>query len=253
MTRRIIGLLIILLPALLGACSSGENYEPFTPLSKVTVSPEREAAVQAALNGDAPVIQPTAAAPDFTLDEPVDEPSFDEDSFFAEVGSGSGTAKGIPTEPAPFEAEPAATLPVPTATPAPTPTKAYDPNIMMYNTLENGLRTYTLQDGDDLICLARRFDIQLSQLLTQNQLENPESVQTGDVIVLPRNSSPWSVMDGYGNRTLIKHPGEYITNAGDTLFSIACQYGSVLPEDIAVRNKLVLGEPLEAGIPIVIP
>ena len=35
--------------------------------------------------------------------------------------------------------------------------------------------------------------------------------------------------------------------------SIACKYGDVLPEDIAVKNTLVLGEPLNAGMKIIIP
>ena len=58
MNRKTIGIGIIILMLLLSACSK-DKYEPFTPLSKVTVSPEREAAVQAALNGEA-VPQPQA-------------------------------------------------------------------------------------------------------------------------------------------------------------------------------------------------
>ena len=40
---------------------------------------------------------------------------------------------------------------------------------------------------------------------------------------------------------------------GDTLFSIACSYGDVRPEDIAVKNQLVLGDPLPVGLTIAIP
>ena len=246
MRRNVIGIGIILLLLLLSACSK-DKYEPFTPLSKVTVSPEREAAVQAALNGGTvPQPQPTAAVPD-TETEPL--PTFDEDSFFAEVDAPA--PKQIPTEAAPFEPEPTEVPPTPI--PEPTATKPYDPNIMMYGTNERGLTTYTLQEGEDLICLGRRFNVSVSSLLAQNKLTSPDEAKTGDVIVLPASSEAWKIVDGYGRRMLVLHPAVYTTEAGDNLFSIACKYGDVLPEDIALKNTLVLGEPLQAGIEITIP
>ena len=48
MKRKIFGIFILLLlTMLLCACGGRNQYVPFTPLSKVTVSPERDAAVQA--------------------------------------------------------------------------------------------------------------------------------------------------------------------------------------------------------------
>ncbi len=255
MTRKLIGFLIIS-ALLLCACSGKDKYEPFKPLSKETVSPEREAAVIASMNGD--TVLPTRAVPtEVPAEKPVPAPSFDEESFFAEVGPAPETLKVIPTEPAPFEPKPTAVQPkptkvLPTATPQPTATKPYDPNINMYGTL-NGMTTYTLQEGDDLICLGRRFDISLTQLLTMNQLTAPADAKTGDTILLPRSPNPWSRLDGYGGRALIIHPSVYTTQSGDTLFSIACSFGDVRPEDIATKNQLVLGEPLQSGLQIVIP
>ena len=52
---------------------------------------------------------------------------------------------------------------------------------------------------------------------------------------------------------LILHPATYTTEPGDNLFSIACKYGDVRPEDLALKNTLVLGEPLSAGLQITIP
>ena len=243
MTRIKTGIIIFLLLLVLCGCSGNSKYEPFQPLSKETVSPQRDAEIQAALNGDvpAPVSVPVSA----TEENPFDTPSFDENSFFAEVD---------PTVPEAIvrENDATATPSEPTATPLPTPTKPYDPNIMMYGT-SNGLTTYTMQDGDFLICIARRFDISLSQLMAQNGISNPDDLGVGDTVILPRNPTAWSMMDGYGRRTLILHPTTYTTQAGDTLFSIACQYGDVLPEDIAVQNQLVLGELLQSGLTIVIP
>ena len=122
----------------------------------------------------------------------------------------------------------------------------------MYGTT-NGLTTYTLQEGDSLVCLGRRFDISVTQLLAQNGIESPDEKGVGDTVILPRSPKPWNLVDGYGRRMLVLHPTTYRIQSGDTLFSIACSYGDVLPEDLAVQNHLVLGEPLTAGNTINIP
>ena len=67
MKHKSIGIVIILLLLLLSACGK-DKYEPFTPLSKVTVSPEREAAVQAALNGG-PSLSNSRPQPPFRMQE----------------------------------------------------------------------------------------------------------------------------------------------------------------------------------------
>ena len=250
MTRRHIGILILLVILLLSACSGKDKYEPFTELSKKTVSPERDASIQAALHGQVPT--PTPALIFYPTEEPITAPSFDEDSFFSEIPGENAepteapVLKSYPTD-TPVPAEP-------TATPMPTATKPYDPdaNMFMYGTT-NGQTTYTMQDGDYLICLARRFNVSLGQLMSQNGIDNPDALGVGDIVVLPRNPSPWSLIDGYGRRTLIIHPANYVTQTGDTLFSIACSYGDVLPEEIAKVNKLYIGDPLPAGKTITIP
>ena len=122
----------------------------------------------------------------------------------------------------------------------------------MYGTY-NGLTTYTLQEGDTLVCLGRRFNVSITQLMSQNGVTDPDQVQVGNTIVLPRNPSAWSMVDGYGARMLIRHPATYTVQSGDTLFSIACAYGDVRPENLATQNQLVLGEPLEPGLTIVVP
>lgn len=247
MVRKYSGLIILLLLLCLSACKGKEKYEPYSPLSKVTVSPKREADIQAALEGNLPI--PTEKPIIVKTEVPVEVPTFDEKSFFAEV-----IDEPTATEEVPFDIGPTDTpTPViPTATPLPTATKPYDPNIMMYGSV-NGLTTYTLQEGDSLVCLGRRFNISIPQLRAQNGLSSPDEVAAGDTIRLPRSASPWSMIDGYGRRMLVIHPSMYTVRAGDTLFSIACAYGDVLPEDIAVQNKLVLGEPLKSGITITVP
>ena len=256
MTRKHIGSLLLLL--LLCACSGKDKYEPFTPLSKATISPEREANLQTVLNGG--TIQPTKAPAPAVMptDELFDMPGFDEDSFFAESFQEPARSGAVATEAVPFDEDPfpAQQLPEPTATPVPT-VRVYsaEANQYMYGTTNDGQRTYTLQEGEDLICIARRFDVSIALILSQNQLNTPNEAKTGDVILLPRNPSPWALTDGYGRRIVIPHPNPliYTTKAGENLFSIACSYGDVRPEDIAARNQLLLSDPLPAGTEIVIP
>ncbi len=250
MSRKLIGILILFAALLLTACGNKDKYVPFTPLSKATVSPEREAALQAALNTGEKVI-PTDPAP--FVPEPTDEPAivptFDESSFFSEVDP-----EPTPTAKPKQEATKKPTaVPDPTKAPKPTAVKAFDPNIMMYGMDGNGLTTYTLQEGEDLICIARRFDVSLSQLVSMNGLSKPEDAGTGTVISLPDDPEPWTQMDGYGKRRLNPHPAVIVSKSGDNLFSIACTFGDVLPEDIANANKLVLGESIPAGTQISVP
>ena len=243
-------ILVLLILLFLCGCSGRNKYEPFTPLSKATVSPEREAALQAAANGGKATAVPTVravptAAP---TDELHDMPNFDEDAFFSNTGSSSDVIK---TEVSPFDfgSQPDT---APTAAPSASGSDVYNPNVNMYGT-SNGMTTYILQEGDDLLCLGRRFDVSMSQLLSQNGFSSPAEAKTGDEIILPRNPNPWSLIDGYGRRMLKIHPTSYTVQSGDTLFSIACAFGDVRPEDIALRNQLVLGAPLVPGSKISIP
>ena len=245
--RKNTGILVLLLLLFLCSCSGRNKYEPFTPLSKATVSPEREAALQAAASGGKATAVPTVrvvptAAP---TDELHDMPNFDEDTFFSTSGSSSDVIK---TDDSPFDNGSEA----PTAAPVSSDSNANDQNIILYGT-SNGMTTYFLQEGDDLLCLGRRFDVSISQLLSQNGFSSPLEAKTGDEILLPRNPNPWSLIDGYGRRMLKIHPTSYTVQSGDTLFSIACAFGDVRPEDIATRNQLVLGAPLVPGSKITIP
>ena len=183
MTKKYIRIIpFFLLLLCLCGCGGKDKYLPLPPLSRETVSPEREAALQAALNGSLPTATPEKILKAAEATPVV--PTFDENSFFAEVDP-------IATEENPFVIEDTATpTPViPTATPLPTATKPYDPNIMMYGT-SNGLTTYTMQPGDFLICIGRRFNVSLGHLMAQNGISAPDELGVGDTVLLPRNPSP---------------------------------------------------------------
>lgn len=111
---------------------------------------------------------------------------------------------------------------------------------------------YQLQPGETVKCIARRLDIDWLKLYSMNNIsfENESSIQPGTVLILPQNA-PWN--SNHGPRASAEHPVNYSVQAGDTLNSIACIYGNVTPEQIALANGLNSAEQLVPGLNIKIP
>ena len=107
--------------------------------------------------------------------------------------------------------------------------------------------TYTLQDGEFVYCLARRFNVDPADVLSQNGLSDSETIYAGRTIQIPTTGSfP-------GTRALKAHPATYIVQTGDSVYSIACQYGDVDPINIAAVNGLSAPYTLSVGAQIQIP
>ena len=108
--------------------------------------------------------------------------------------------------------------------------------------------TYTLQKGEFPYCIARRFDINPADLLNANGLGVNTQIQPGTVLNIPQSANPWP-----GERSLQNHPTNYTVRSGDTIFSIACQFGDVDPYMIALANELDEPYTLSAGDTLYIP
>jgi LysM repeat protein len=107
--------------------------------------------------------------------------------------------------------------------------------------------TYTLQQGEFVYCLARRFDVNPDQILSLNGLSDGTTIYPGTVLKIPQTGSfP-------GTRALRNHPTTFTASAGDTLYSIACEFGDVDPQSIATANGLSLSTTLSSGQTISIP
>ncbi|MCS6906316.1 MAG: LysM peptidoglycan-binding domain-containing protein [Anaerolineales bacterium] len=108
-------------------------------------------------------------------------------------------------------------------------------------------KTYTLRKGEHPYCIARRFDVNPITMLQLSGLSTSGTYPTGTVLTIPRSGSfP-------GERSLKKHPTTYTVQSGDTIFTIACQFGDVWPEDIAEANGLKLNANLKVGQELYIP
>jgi LysM repeat protein len=93
--------------------------------------------------------------------------------------------------------------------------------------------TYTVAQGDYPFCLARRFDVNLDELLSINNLTMDSLLSPGDVLKIPQTGDPFE-----GDRSLHDHPTTYQIKAGDTINSIACYFGDVSPDMIIEQNHL---------------
>lgn len=128
-------------------------------------------------------------------------------------------------------------MPTTTVTPYPTATPGI-PN------------QYVIQSGEFPYCIARRFNVDPAALLNANGLNNNSWVAVGTVLTIPQGSI-WPNADG--SRALIAHPATYTVNYGDTLGSIACEFGDVDPNTILAANGLSSGTILTQGQVLQIP
>jgi LysM repeat protein len=108
--------------------------------------------------------------------------------------------------------------------------------------------SYTLRAGEFPYCIARRFNVDPGELLRQNGLGANTATSAGLTLQIPQSGNPFP-----GERSLKAHPTTYTVRAGDTVNSIACQFGDVDPDSIAIANSLGDNRRVEAGQTLQIP
>lgn len=108
---------------------------------------------------------------------------------------------------------------------------------------------WTLRSGEFPYCIARRFDVDPSALLSLNGLSNGNIFYPGRTLRIPQSGNfP-------GTRALRNHPATYTVGAStETVYSIACLFGDVRPQDIVTANNLSGDNPaLTSGQQLSIP
>jgi LysM repeat protein len=112
--------------------------------------------------------------------------------------------------------------------------------------------TYQLKQGEWPICIARRYNLDLGLFFAINGLNMESRPYAGYLLRLPLETS-WN--PAFGDRMLPGRftPDNYVVQPGDTIWSIACSYGPVNPEAIAVQNGLVAPYFLTPGQTLRIP
>ena len=112
-------------------------------------------------------------------------------------------------------------------------------------------QTYTLKAGEWPICIARRYDLDLTSFFKLNGLTMDSKPAAGVTLKIPATGT-WNNAS-YGNRTYKPHPVKHTVVAGQTIYSIACQYGDVAPEQILSSNGLQNAGDVKAGMTLNIP
>lgn len=110
--------------------------------------------------------------------------------------------------------------------------------------------SYTLKSGEWLVCIARRYNLDLSSFLSANGYTLSSRPSAGTVLKIPQSGS-WNPANG--DRALKSHPTTYTVKSGDTINTIACGFGDVAPEQIAQANGLKEPHTLTPGQTLNIP
>lgn len=109
--------------------------------------------------------------------------------------------------------------------------------------------TYTVNKGEHVYCLARRFNVHPGDLLSANGLNANSVLNPGMTLKIPQNSA-WPSDSA---RSLKSHPTSYSVVAGDTIYTIACAFGDVDPNGIISVNGLDAPYELTPGQTLQIP
>ncbi|MGW8250403.1 MAG: LysM peptidoglycan-binding domain-containing protein [Anaerolineales bacterium] len=125
----------------------------------------------------------------------------------------------------------------PTATPVPLPSPT-----------PGSPSSWTLQKGEHPYCIARRFDVNPNELLNLNGLSAGSYYYGGMVLKIPQTGNPFPA-----GRSLRAHPTNVTVSSGDTIYSIACEFGNVDPYAIAAANGISSPYTLSAGQNLYIP
>lgn len=176
------------------------------------------------------------------------------------IPTSAGTEAGPPANPTftplaginltPIASQPAANTPLPSPTVEPAAPVVVNTPVPQLTAGPIGKpTTYVLHEGEFPYCLARRFDVNPNELLALNGLSSGQSEYVaGTSLTIPQSGEVFP-----GQRTLKTHPAQYTVLAGDTIYSIACEFGDVDPMGIVGANNLSGTYNLTTGTDIQIP
>jgi LysM repeat protein len=154
-----------------------------------------------------------------------------------------------PTPEAGEEATPTGPSPSPTPTFAVTPAAAATVPVPTPTVVPGAEVTYyTVQRGDTLSSIARRFNTTVEAILQANNIANPNYIYAGQSLVIPEAGETPPSPPG-------APPGEgrvHVVGPGENLFRIALRYGVTI-EDIARANNIVNPRYIYVGQELTIP
>jgi len=100
--------------------------------------------------------------------------------------------------------------------------------------------TYVVQPGDSLFTIAEHFGIPMQAIIDANNIENPDHIEAGQVLIIPILVPATAGADSY------------IVQPGDTVTSIAVAFG-VDATDLADFNNIANWDDIKVGDRLYIP
>ena len=101
--------------------------------------------------------------------------------------------------------------------------------------------TYTVQAGDTLWAIARKYNCSITEIVAANsdRIKNPNRIHAGWQLKIPQSGAP--ITGGTPDAVLPenKKSGRYIVRQGDTLWKIARKYGCSVAEIISLNRELI--------------
>ncbi len=116
--------------------------------------------------------------------------------------------------------------------------------------------TYTVQKGDMLSAIAKRFGTTVAAIVAANNLTNPDSLKIGQRLIIPGGGGASSGGASSGGAAVaVPTSGQgrsYVVQRGDTLLSIARRFGLTVKQ-IQQANNITNPDRISVGQTLVIP
>lgn len=97
------------------------------------------------------------------------------------------------------------------------------------------MELYIVKSGDTVYQIARRYSVPMDDIISANQLQNPDALSVGQALVIPTAEARHTV------------------GRGDTLYSIARRYGVSLQRLIAANPRIASPDRIYPGQTVTIP
>lgn len=114
-----------------------------------------------------------------------------------------------------------------------------NPSPVMKNT--TSYMTYTVQAGDTLWAIARKYNCSITEIVAANsdRIKNPNRIHAGWQLKIPQSGAP--ITGGTPDAVLPenKKRGRYIVRQGDTLWAIARKCGCSVAEIVSLNRELI--------------
>lgn len=98
-----------------------------------------------------------------------------------------------------------------------------------YSYREEYCVSYKVQKGDTLGRIAKEFHTTIENITLANKLENPDVIQIGEILIIPKNKQVAYTLNE-------KNEFSYIVSEGDTLTKIAHRFGKTVKELVEING-----------------